>query len=68
MAREIRVVPANTGTHDAGGTEVWVGDEKLSVTKIELTADAHDRVWRARIECFAVVEGEIIAEEMPDGA
>lgn len=58
-----RIVPAQ---HEPGkpaptrGTEVWVGDTKLSgVTGITMRADV-DNVWRATIECHVRPPADVL--------
>lgn len=61
MAHNLRIVPAKTGSSDAMGTEVWVGEHRLEVSSIILRADAITKVWRATIEAEAQIESEILS-------
>lgn len=53
MIRELRIVPAKTGSSDAMGTEVWCGDQQLAVRAITLRADAEGGIWIVNIEAYA---------------
>lgn len=61
-AKTARIVPGSSTSIDAMGTEVYVGDEKLRVSKITLTASADTRIWEAVIECDVMIDGEIMAK------
>lgn len=58
-----RIVPAVSarGPHPTRGTEVWIGDTRLSgVTEITLRADLND-VWRATIKCHVEPPAALLA-------
>ena len=62
MARNLRIVPGPNGP-DCMGTQVFCGDEELKVSRIELVADVETKRWRVKIETWAAIDGEIVAEE-----
>lgn len=61
-AKTARILPAKTGTPDAFGTCVMVGEEEIRVSSLTLKADAKNGKWEATITCEVIVDGEIVAE------